>query len=243
MMLRNASACVLSAALLGWLPAVQASTTYDFTSGGTPSTETGSGFGNQLNFDTVVPELTVNAWGTTGNPNSLLESGKIFRFNTGLGACNRSEGVNCNSPDHQVDNIGDDDLVLFLFDQTVVFDNLVIDPFGRQDRDVSFWTASLSPAQADLTDLDPATLINGSSIFGAMTIDNNPKSRKPRTIELGGATGNALLFGGKLNAGDYDNDAFKISSLTVTAVPVPAAVWLFASGLVGMVGVARRKRG
>ncbi len=31
------------------------------------------------------------------------------------------------------------------------------------------------------------------------------------------------------------------ASYTVTAVPVPAAVWLFGSGLVGLAGVARRK--
>lgn len=31
------------------------------------------------------------------------------------------------------------------------------------------------------------------------------------------------------------------SSVTVSAIPVPAAVWLFASGLLGLVGVARRK--
>jgi len=32
------------------------------------------------------------------------------------------------------------------------------------------------------------------------------------------------------------------ASLEVSAVPVPAAVWLFGSGLLGLVGVARRKR-
>jgi len=33
-------------------------------------------------------------------------------------------------------------------------------------------------------------------------------------------------------------DAF---TLNVGAVPVPAAVWLFGSGLLGLIGVARRK--
>ena len=30
--------------------------------------------------------------------------------------------------------------------------------------------------------------------------------------------------------------------LTTSAVPVPAAVWLFGSGLIGLIGVARRKK-
>jgi hypothetical protein len=29
---------------------------------------------------------------------------------------------------------------------------------------------------------------------------------------------------------------------TVSAIPVPAAVWLFGSGLLGMIGIARRKK-
>ena len=33
-----------------------------------------------------------------------------------------------------------------------------------------------------------------------------------------------------------------VSSFTATVVPVPAAVWLFGSGLLGLVGVARRKK-
>jgi len=36
-------------------------------------------------------------------------------------------------------------------------------------------------------------------------------------------------------------DAFNSASIHVNAVPVPAAAWLFGSGLIGLVGIARRK--
>ena len=34
---------------------------------------------------------------------------------------------------------------------------------------------------------------------------------------------------------------WRVAELPITAVPVPAAVWLFGSGLIGLAGVARRK--
>jgi hypothetical protein len=36
--------------------------------------------------------------------------------------------------------------------------------------------------------------------------------------------------------------SFRISDITVSAVPVPAAAWLMGSGLLGLAGVARRRR-
>jgi hypothetical protein len=41
--------------------------------------------------------------------------------------------------------------------------------------------------------------------------------------------------------GEYTGVVYNSAAVTVGAVPVPAAVWLFASGLLGMVGVARRR--
>jgi hypothetical protein len=41
--------------------------------------------------------------------------------------------------------------------------------------------------------------------------------------------------------GDYFIDNVSISA-DVNAVPVPAAVWLFGSGLIGLVGIARKKK-
>ncbi len=41
---------------------------------------------------------------------------------------------------------------------------------------------------------------------------------------------------------DFDDFAWVVRSGDVSAVPVPAAVWLFGSGLIGLLGLARRKR-
>lgn len=221
-----------------------ASTIYDFTIPGTGATGIGSGFGNALDFG----DLTVTAWATTGLPsqsNNLIDNSQILRYGTGLGACNKQEGTNCGSPQHQVDNVGDDDLILFVFDQQLQFNNIVIDPYGIRDRDVSFWVADIN--NTDLTNLDPDTLIDGTSIFGTGTFERHGRSSAPLTINLGGNTGNALLFSAYLNIENDPYfkkyyDRFKIASLEITSiVPVPAAAWLFGSGILGLVAVARRR--
>ena len=46
----------------------------------------------------------------------------------------------------------------------------------------------------------------------------------------------------ELSVGDQDVLSWAVRDGDVSAVPVPAAVWLFGSGLLGLVGVARRKK-
>ena len=38
-----------------------------------------------------------------------------------------------------------------------------------------------------------------------------------------------------------DNYAWAVQSGDISAVPIPAAIWLFSSGLIGLIGLARRK--
>ncbi len=52
------------------------------------------------------------------------------------------------------------------------------------------------------------------------------------------ATWLAPVVGGAFNG---QNGSWEITG-TVSAVPVPAAVWLFGSGLVGLAGIARRRK-
>lgn len=245
---------VISAVLVAATTNIQAATiTYDFTSGGTNYTEiNGTGYGNGLDFG----DMTATAWATTGVPdgsNYLIADAQVQQWATGLGACNRDEGLafgGCStSAEHQVDNIGNDDYILFLFDQTVQFDNIKINPFFNSDRDVSFWVGNISGSGL-MMGLNPADLDPGAT----NTVGFNPYSQKNfgkgtniKTVDLslasGGNIGNALLFASRADAGSKnDNDYFKIDSLTVTTVvPIPAAVWLFGSGLLGLVAVARRK--
>ena len=60
------------------------------------------------------------------------------------------------------------------------------------------------------------------------------------------------IFDGVLSGGDWtlfisdneglDTGQFDSWEINVTVVPVPAAVWLFGSGLIGLIGIARRKK-
>ncbi len=66
-------------------------------------------------------------------------------------------------------------------------------------------------------------------------------------VEYAPNTGNAWYFstshGGQGNGNKYNVlYGWAVRSGDVSAVPVPAAVWLFGSGLIGLLGVARRKR-
>ena len=66
--------------------------------------------------------------------------------------------------------------------------------------------------------------------------------------EYAPTTGGAWLFHMGLGLQNGTNDknfsfyGWAVQSGDVSAVPVPAAVWLFGSGLLGLIGVAKRKR-
>jgi len=55
--------------------------------------------------------------------------------------------------------------------------------------------------------------------------------------------GVSLLVSGSYTDSNFTDAAISSSTLaTVSAVPVPAAVWLFGSGLIGLFGVAKRRQ-
>ena len=84
-----------------------------------------------------------------------------------------------------------------------------------------------------------ATTTFNTTDIGTVIVGSNPSGTLPFTDDgIGGSPMKAGPFPGF-------NANFDITDLTITSVtpvPVPAAVWLFGSGLLGLVGVARRKK-
>jgi len=134
--------------------------------------------------------------------------------------------------------------------------------------DVSFGGSTLNVADRDLTILlvgnsyahtVDLSLLTGSSASTPVTFSLDSTSNNllgytgfnsvtgtttlgiyAMNIHLAGAFSGITSFDGvRLDVGGYS----AVPSLvgTVTAVPVPAAVWLFGSGLVGLAGIARKR--
>ena len=148
------------------------------------------------------------------------------------------------------DNMGADgegpsfQFALFSFDQAVNVSQVFLDAVTNYNT--SIWVAGGNIAPN--LNLDFASAFSGYSFINSRDdADNGPI----HTFDpLEGVTYLAIGAAPKINVGNFIGDVegintnahFYISGLNVTAVPVPAAVWLFGSGLLGLIGVARRKK-
>ncbi|MEO8443670.1 MAG: hypothetical protein ABI567_01560 [Gammaproteobacteria bacterium] len=233
---------LLPALFLAFVGQGALASTWNLESGATRATGRGSSWGNQLTFTHSHQSLRVSAWSDTGSPEGTFEAAYLGRFSTGLGVCNRGEGsipacINAGL-DHQVDNVSQQDLVLFLFDTPQTLLSLTIDPWGVWDRDVSFWVGNVSPTLS----LGGATRATLAALgFGAQVDSFNSAGDDPLPVSLGGRVGNALLVSALFPA-DSSPDRFKIQTLVTsnaTVVPAPAALWLLASALGSLAGLRR----
>lgn len=217
-------------------------TTWTFVSsgGGSHVQSWGSSYGNVRKFTQAGEVVWTSAWSDTGT--GSFETAFLGRHSSGLGVCNRLEGsisaCVADGVDHQVDNVSQQDYVLFRFEGPVALQSLVVDPTGSWDRDVSFWVGTVDP----LVNLAGVPLANlaGLGFGGRIDVFNTPGDAA-LPVSLGGLIGNAILVSA-LSPPDGSADRFKIRSLTAgpaTVVPVPAAAWLFVSAG-GLLAACRR---
>lgn len=86
-----------------------------------------------------------------------------------------------------------------------------------------------------------STLANPQFDSDAMLTTNWSGGSVEVTIDAG-MVGELLQIGFAAEATDWGASGVYYDNLSFSPVPVPAAAWLFGSGVLGMVGVARRKK-
>ena len=157
-----------------------------------------------------------------------------------------AEGDNV-SVDLRISGLGDD--ILAGFDLNISFDDSILgfqsftfgtglDLFGFgsiQDVD-DFLPGLVNVAEIsfesddDLKALQPNDFILGTFTFSALSIGTSALSIT------------APLFGGALvgeNASELD---MQVQDGSVSVVPIPAAIWLFGTGLIGLLGYSKRRK-
>jgi hypothetical protein len=93
---------------------------------------------------------------------------------------------------------------------------------------------------------NPSTAVNSLLTIGGWQVDLSTISIVDQTTSVLNLAGSGAISG---NGYDLTPTQWTLSanatgnsySMTVTAVPIPAAIWLFGSGLLGLIGIARKK--
>ncbi|MBT8347954.1 MAG: hypothetical protein KJP24_00695 [Sulfurovum sp.] len=114
--------------------------------------------------------------------------------------------------------------------------------FGTDDLFVGFATPEGTGGSIDLNNLAPvASFIT----IDGWTLDINTPNIIDQESNLLTLNGSGTLTGNGFTptaaVWTFSTSSLSSYSLDITAVPVPAAVWLFGSGLLGLIGIARRK--
>ncbi len=196
--------------------------------------------GSSLSFTQSGVKVTASAWSyTKGSSNTALEASKLGQYSPGLGVVNNEEDGS--SPWHQVDNFGQNDYVLFVFDKLVDVTSVRIQASpGPYDQDVSYWVGKI----AANTTLDNVTYAGLAALgFGSEQVVTGTSTSNAKNVAINAPSSgvNAILFGPErgLETDSYTIDAFKINSITATVVPEPSAALL---SLIGACGLLVRRR-
>jgi len=223
-------------------------TTWDLSTGGV---ETGNYYQYTTQLNGITP-LEIYAWSDANSGATTLRPAEVMPHAQGLGVCSPNDELQLSHKtlaceDRQgryygVDNLDERNWLLLYLpgEATNLWSSMNLVPYKKADMDISYWVGTINSAN-DLNGVDYSflnTIGFGSRIdVTGNNINHGHGNSLPVTIDFGYAQGNAILIGAAFND---TNDGFIAASVT-SAVPIPPAVWLFGSGLVGLIARARRK--
>ena len=226
--------------------------------GATTFTFTGSNYSPGANAipAQTVGGITISETGVWANINTSggspvyagvdFGSAEIAEYaGAGMGVCNPGEQPSCASPQHQIDNYNGLDFALFSVSAPVSLHDVSVASFGNptgsgsDDIDLSY--AALTTSQ--FASLNAGTLAVNSVNF--TTLSTNDLGS---TDYLLNGTGQYFLIGtaitpyyGDGSVSSATADAFKIQTLSVTAVPEPASFFMMGCGILAVAGFGRRR--
>jgi hypothetical protein len=190
-----------------------ASVTFDFSGGNSPLD---GADGNTHPFSAGGITVTASAWSRQSNGTDTASF--LGHYISGLGVTNPLDDGNGRNNTHTVDNDGADDFVSFSFSVPVRPLSVVLQVYDGNQADISY---------------------NFDSFAAALSNQDASSPPNPLTITFSNQQFTSL-FNLFAQVGESDDD-FKIKSLTVEPVPVPAALPLFATALAAL-GAARWRR-
>lgn len=200
-----------------------------FLFGGTGST-TGSS-SSSLNGSTIDPNFG----------DGPLQVGDMFSLtlnsqataNTGFVNRNQFESVYFDFLNWTDDGFGDPLTLSFLFDYAVTYTTSLSNDIAGDQAFVFFRTT------VELSDNSGTTTID---LFPQSTVDELFElSFAAGTVTPGGMRSGSFSFDLSDSSGSFAFEAQAGTPTNINAVPLPAAVWLFGSGLVGLISITRRK--
>jgi hypothetical protein len=259
----------IAATLVLGLSALSASaqTIWNFGDASAPGSCSDTGYANSGNMGntfgcTQQPSgtnvnLQVTAYGNTGTGGNFAAANVgYYGTGSGFGVRNATEGLNAASPQHSMDNDGQQDVLMLKFLGGPAALQQITLGWSQTDSDMSVlrWTGSGTPdaGATNITGKSVSTLLSsGWSLVSALS-DVYAQSGNTANFNSAGLTSSYWLisaynsaWGGTVTGSSFDY--VKVLSVGATpaagSVPEPTSIALVAMALFGGAAAMRRRRG